>query len=457
VAAADSDPALVAVRAMVHAVSAPMAVFDQAGECLVANSAYVLQAAHGNEPPASGEQRAAFCPDGVRDWTLVSVAAEPAERPALAFVDVVANALPIMFNAKDTQSRYLFMNRYQAELYGVSAADAVGRTATELLGPTYGSHTRSMDAEVIGTGHATPFYEESYAGVDGVPRQWLTSKVPLTGAAGAVWGVATVAVDITERKALERRLQDALEQAEASSRSKSRFLAAMSHELRTPLNAVIGFSELMEQEALGPLGNEEYREYAGHILRSGMHLLQMITNLLDFARVEAGGLELNVGDVEMVRLVRSAAAGASADREAERAPAAPISLDLPQGQLAIRGDEQRLRQILGGLIGNALKFTPAGGQVQVRLQRRDDGAELLVADSGIGMSPEELQHVFEPFWQADSGIGRLRDGAGIGLKLARELVSLHGGSLTLDSEKGRGTQVTLRLPHCPPEPPRPVA
>ena len=308
---------------------------------------------------------------------------------------------------------------------------------------------------MIRTRRASAFFEESYAGVDQVPRHWLTSKVPLLGADGAVYGVATVAIDITERKLLEERLREARDQAEAGSRAKSRFLAAMSHELRTPLNAVIGFAELMEQEALGPLGQRDYVDYAGHILRSGMHLLQMITNLLDFARVEAGTLELAVGDVEMVRLVRGVVAAArggavNGERSVE------LTTDLPAGMLPIRGDEARLRQVLGGLVDNAIKFTAPGGHVRVALAERDGGAEVLVTDSGIGMSPEELEHVFEPFWQADSGLGRLRGGAGIGLRLARELIALHGGEIVLDSRRGEGTQVTVRLPSCPPDPPRPA-
>ncbi len=433
-----------------------MAVFDASGECLVANHAFVLGAARLDGGLGAVERRVPFSPDGVRGWTLATMpegaaAIGQGSRPTLDLVDAVVNVLPIMFNAKDLQSRYLFMNRYQAALYGVSPDGAVGRTAADLLGSDYGSYTRSRDAEVIQTGRPSGFFEESYAGVDQVIKHWLTSKVPLAGADGAVWGVATVSLDITERKALEERLREAKEQAEAGSRAKSRFLAAMSHELRTPLNAVIGFAELMEQEALGPLGSAEYVEYSGHILRSGMALLHMITNLLDFARVEAGTLELRVADVELVRLVRSVVAGARSENPVPANEPPPITLDLPPGTLAIRGDEARLRQVFGGLMSNALKFTPTGGKLSISLRAHGDGVEVVVTDSGIGMSPEELEHVFEPFWQADGGLGRMRGGAGIGLRLARELIALHGGNLALESSKGEGTRVIVRLPHTPPE------
>jgi two-component system cell cycle sensor histidine kinase PleC len=226
----------------------------------------------------------------------------------------------------------------------------------------------------------------------------------------------------------------------------------MSHELRTPLNAVIGFAELMHEESLGPLGHAEYKEYAGLILRSGMNLLDMISNLLDFARADAGSLELSIADVEIGRLLRGVLTRAR-ERMAGPSSAGRVTLeaDLPTGMLAIRADEVRLRQVLRGLIDNAMKFTPAGGRVTVSARAIDGGgAELVVADTGIGMSPDELEHVFEPFWQADSGLGRTRDGAGIGLKLARQLVALHGGTLAMESVRGEGTRVILRLPSAPP-------
>ena len=447
------DAALAALRSLVNAAPLPMAVFGEDGACLVANRGFVVASAgqqRGADLPAT--RHAPFSPDGVRHWTLATMQPGDGESPALQLVDAAVNSLPIIFNAKDLHSRYLYMNRYQAALYGVTPDSAVGQTAAEMLGSSYGSYTRAIDAEVIRSARPSAFFEETYAGADQVMRHWMTSKVPLIGPDGAVWGVATVALDITERKQLEERLREARDQAESGSRAKSRFLAAMSHELRTPLNAVIGFAELMQQEALGPLGSQDYIEYAGHILTSGMALLEMITNLLDFARVEAGTLELRYTDVELIRLLRSATAGAQSGVMVQRDPPVAVSLDLPTGHLPIRGDEGRLRQVFGGLIGNALKFTPAGGQVTVRLRAVPGGAEIIITDTGIGMSPDELKHVFEPFWQADSGLSRVRGGAGIGLRLARELVALHGGSVELASHKGQGTQITVLLP-TEPQPP----
>ena len=450
---AAADPAVAAVRALVEAATVPLAVFDAAGECLVANPAFVLQTAYyGGAGAAAAERRSPFSPDGERRWTLVSIAEEAGQPRAAELIDVVANALPVMFNAKDAHGRYLFMNRFQAEMYGTTPQLAVGRTVQDFLGEDYGGHACAIDQEVLHSRSPTSFYEETYAGVDGAVRHWLTSKVPLLGARGEAWGIATVAVDITERTQLERRLREAKEQAEAGSRAKSRFLAAMSHELRTPLNAVIGFAEIMHEESLGPLGHPDYRDYAGLILRSGHSLLDLITNLLDYARAEAGSLRLAVGDVELVRLLRSVAARArEAAAATTSAPLARLEVASAPSTVVLRGDEQRLRQVMRALIGNALKFTPASGEVRVSATPLPEGgAEVVVADTGIGMTPAGLEQAFEPFWQADTGLGRVREGAGIGLKLARQLTDLHGGTLVLQSLQGQGTRATLRLPPSPP-------
>ena len=442
-----TDPGLAAMRALVLVTPRAMAIRDAVGAVVAANPGYYVRRATATatgRQPGEDEQLAPFSPDGEHHYVLVTFVENPGAHPATRLLATIANNLPVVLNVKDRESRYLLMNRYQAKLYGTTPDTAIGKTAADLLGADYGRYTGRIDADVMASGEPTPFFEESYATADGVVRRWLTAKVPVADANGAVWGVATVSTDISDRARLEEGLRLAKEEAEAASRAKSGFLAAMSHELRTPLNAVIGFAEILHQQALGPVGVTEYVDYAGHILASGQHLLSLINDVLDFARIESGSLTLSIRPVDLVALLRG-----SLDMIARNATTAGVTLvrDITDQPVTIRADAQRLRQVMLNVAGNAVKFTPRGGSVSVTM--RPDmrgGAIITVSDSGVGISEANLPHVFEPFWQADSGLDRLKEGAGIGLPLARQLIALHGGHLDLESRLGEGTKVTILLP-----------
>ena len=446
---AGEDPAIAGMRAVVMAAPGPMALLDGDGGIVAANGRYGLRLAQAAAAGAAGslgegEVRTRLPVAGGRELTLVALAERAATEPAGPLLVAVANALPVMLNLKDRDSRYLMMNAYQAGIYGTTPEAVVGLRAGDLLSREYGEYSRRIDEEVIASGQPTPFFEESYPGADGVVRRWLTSKVPVRDRDGGIWGVATVSADITDRVRLEEGLRQAKEEAEAASRAKSGFLAAMSHELRTPLNAVIGFAEIMHMQDAGSIGADEYADFVGHILSSGQHLLAMINDILDFARIEAGSLTLNIRPVDLGTLLR-----ATLDVLARQAAASGVTLarDITEQTVVIRADEQRLRQVMLNVAGNAVKFTPAGGTVGVTM--RPDmrgGAVITVSDSGIGIAEQNMAHVFEPFWQADSGLDRLKEGAGIGLPLARQLIALHGGRLELESRLGEGTKVTVHLP-----------
>jgi signal transduction histidine kinase len=242
----------------------------------------------------------------------------------------------------------------------------------------------------------------------------------------------------------ERELQKAQQEANAANRTKSQFLANMSHELRTPLNAIIGFSEIISKDLLQLGSPREYRDYALDINSSGQNLLQIINDILDMSKIDAGKLELReeVFDVEpaiahCIRMIGGRA------HEAE----VLIVNDLPATLPRLRADPVRFKQIVLNLLSNAVKFTPGPGSVRIAAEIGTDGSfSLIVSDTGIGMSADELVIAMQPFRQIDSELSRKHEGTGLGLPLTKALAELHGGVLSIRSEKGRGTDVAVILP-----------
>ncbi|WP_312220456.1 ATP-binding protein, partial [Brevundimonas sp.] len=242
---------------------------------------------------------------------------------------------------------------------------------------------------------------------------------------------------------LARKYEVAMTRAEAANQAKSEFLANMSHELRTPLNAINGFSEIMAAEMFGPLGDRRYKGYAADIHGSGQHLLSLINDILDMAKIEAGKLTLHYEPMaldvlcaEAVRLMRGKA------QEARLA----LTLDCPEA-LRIEADQRGLKQVLLNLISNAVKFTPEGGAVSVIVAPRDaDTVRVSVADTGIGISAKDLERLAQPFEQVEGQHSKSTQGTGLGLALTKSLIELHGGAMTIDSEPGRGTTVWFDLP-----------
>jgi PAS domain S-box-containing protein len=255
---------------------------------------------------------------------------------------------------------------------------------------------------------------------------------------------ARVSLELQRREA-EHQLSQAKETAEVASRAKSEFLANMSHELRTPLNAVIGFAQMIGEEILGPVGRREYKEYARDIHSSSLHLLQIINDILDVSKIEAGMQTLHAGDVEFVSVVQSCRRLVGA-----KAAAAGITLnvEMPSDLPLLWADERMLKQVTLNLLSNALKFTPKGGTITLRAHLDDlGGLVFIVSDTGIGIAAKDFDKIFRPFGQVDSSMTRRFEGTGLGLPLTKGLVELHGGTVVLESEVGRGTTVTIHLPN----------
>ena len=246
----------------------------------------------------------------------------------------------------------------------------------------------------------------------------------------------------------QRRMAGALEEArrraESASQAKSAFLANISHELRTPLNAIIGFSELVVTEMFGPLGHARYREYGEAILRSGRHLLDIINNVLDLSRVEAGRMDLQEETLSVSELVSPVVSMLLPAMEKRNQQ---FVERIEEPELLITVDSRLLRQALINLLSNASKFTPQGGEIRLEIVRLSQGDLMLaVVDNGIGMDEEEIRVALEPFGQVQSVMSRNHEGSGLGLTLVKTFVELHGGRFILRSRKGEGTRAEIRIP-----------
>jgi len=286
----------------------------------------------------------------------------------------------------------------------------------------------SRGGRILGT--LTTFYKE----------QRTPTNVEIAFVSGSAY-LAGIAID---RRQQENRLRKASENAEMANRSKSRFLATMSHELRTPLNAIIGFSEVMQQEMFGKLGNDRYREYMTDILNSGRHLLSMIDDILDLSKIEAGRYDLEERDMDIgeaiswsAELIRPKASAGNLELILD------VSADLP----LVYADRRTIRQILLNLLSNAVKFTNPGGTVTITTEVNErTGLTIAVTDTGIGIPADKIAEALEPFVQVESELTGKNHGTGLGLSITKHLVEMHNGTFDLTSEEGVGTRVSFSLP-----------
>lgn len=375
---------------------------------------------------------------------------------------IVENS-PAGISVKDTDGRYLTVNGQFEKLAGRSRDEVKGKKSDEIFPEDFAKSGIDHDREVLRSGQASE-REESLR-VAGRNRSFLTVKFPIADIVGKVVAIGAIHTDITERKRiedktldsnvrLEQKAQDleemmeyvahARDRAEAADHAKSEFLAMMSHELRTPLNAVIGFSEIMKTEALGPIGSTKYREFADDIYLSGQHLLELINDILDLSKIESGKSRLRNEEIRIVELVDFVV---TLVRESARKNTIEIELDCATDLPNMLADRRKIKQILTNLLSNGIKFTPPGGKISLRAWcDPDSGHGFRVTDTGIGIAPEDIPKALAPFQQIDSKLGRKHEGTGLGLPLTKALVELHGGTLVIESEVGVGTAVTLCFP-----------
>jgi PAS domain S-box-containing protein len=351
--------------------------------------------------------------------------------------------------------RYLDANDAFCRIVGYEVDELRQRTYRDITCPEDLEHDLLQQNQMITGEIRTGMAEKRYLRKGGIPV-WTSRAVSVVRKpTGEADYVIAVVKDISDRKRAEEEMRLAKEEAETASRSKTAFLANMSHELRTPLNAIIGFSEIIEGQVLGPIEVPHYVQYARNILDAGRHLLELINEILDMSRIEAGAATLRETEVDVKGIVESVVRlmgeGATAARLRMTTQSAD---DLPW----LIADERHVRQVLFNLLSNAVKFTPAGGSIALTAGLTEQGdLSLSVADTGVGIADEDIPKVLRPFGQAENSLARRYEGVGLGLSIAKSLVELHGGRLSLESTVGVGTVVTAIFPADRVRPPAPPA
>jgi cell cycle sensor histidine kinase DivJ len=375
---------------------------------------------------------------------LIAAAAQDRQRAAdAAAAEGAAMYRFLADNAMDLITRHAGDGRIR---YASPATLALlGRVPEEIAGQAMMSLTHADDVNAM----QAALMEASYFGRDG------SAEVRLRRRDGTyVWAefrcrpaqdgdIVAVTRDISERKLQELALVEARDAALEASRAKSNFLANMSHELRTPLNAIIGFSEMMNREMFGPIG-PRYQEYSRLIHESGAHLLDLINSVLDMSKIEAGKFELNEELFDLEETAQGAVRFLKIP--AERAGVA-LKLSIAPNARLMFADRRAVKQILVNLLSNGVKYTPPGGEVRVTA-RFAQGVEIVVRDSGTGISKADLERLGRPFEQVENAQTRAKEGTGLGLALVKSLAKMHGGEAILESALGEGTTVTVRLPHA---------
>jgi PAS domain S-box-containing protein len=367
---------------------------------------------------------------------------KPAGTPTDEFLLQIVNSVQSPVFVKDEQLRFAFLNEAFCKLLGRPHGSLIGLTDYEVVPPEQAAIFQEVDRKVLATG-VSHESEEKLTGADGVEFWLFTRKSTVTVRSGERYVVGVIS-DITARKRMEKDLIAAKLQAEDANRAKSTFLANMSHELRTPLNAVIGFAEIIKNELLGAINEPRYRDYAGDIHSSGKRLLQLINDILDMTKVEAGTYQLREDVCDLAKLVGDAIAlvqNLAIQNELT------VRVDIPDDIPFLFADERGVRQLLVNVLSNAIKFTPKGGDVAVSGRLDPDGAiALAVVDTGIGMAQDDIPQALSPFRQLEGSHGRKYEGTGLGLSLIKAMLDLHEGSLHVDSKLGAGTTVTAKFP-----------
>jgi two-component system, cell cycle sensor histidine kinase DivJ len=376
-------------------------------------------------------------------WGLFAFFRSPLNDSARADSRLIVENTPDMLTRHDARGRVVFGSPAAERLFGEPAHSVTGEGLFERVHvadrPAYLtalSHAIVDDAQTaveIRLRHSAPADAAAYIWVE-----MSFSPLPKSGS-----GAIAATRDISGRKAREAELVRARDETLSASRAKTQFLANISHELRTPLNAMIGFSEILNRELFGAIGEARYRDYARLIHESGEHLLNVVNDVLDLSKIEAGRFQIAKEPVDVAALV---AVCCDIMRHAAEQRSLSLIVDMASDLPALAADKRACKQMLLNVIANAIKFTEPGGFVRVGARRESANIELSVADNGIGIAKHDLPKLGNPFVQANNGSDRGQGGSGLGLSVVSGLAQLHGGRLELASTLGEGTIATIILP-----------
>ncbi len=383
------------------------------------------------------------CLDVIGQPSATDVSVVERERnDALSLLTSIFNASDVGILVFDSDRNIVKMNDSFEKIYGWGREETLDKDFIEFITEdeqeiTQESYQKFLNDDLSHSGEVKVFCK------DGTIANTLFTTAPLKLSNGRRFQVTTL-FNITKRKQMELSLRVAKERADSANNAKSAFLANMSHELRTPLNAIIGFSEMMVKEAFGPLANSKYKEYMADVHMSATHLLEIINEVLDMSKIEAGKVVLDEQEIDINRLLKTLVRVMNSRNVNKKVS---IEVDL-QGDIArLYADPRLLRQVFINLITNSIKYSDNGGVITIktRLNSKDE-IEVIISDEGVGIPKERIQDALEPFGQIhDPSLAHNKayQGTGLGLPLAKAMVEMHGGAFTLQSAEGKGTTVIV--------------
>lgn len=354
----------------------------------------------------------------------------------------MANVVPVMLWVSNAAGETVFINDWWYQYTGLSPDSSLDNQWNEIVHPDDRGLMLAVTQQYL---KVEPFEIECrFRNVKGEYRWHLSRLLPVKDADGKILNWYGTSVDIHDRRIVEQELSKARDIAEEASKKKSQFMANMSHELRTPLNAVIGFSDMMKNGMAGPLTDKQ-NDYISHIATSGRHLLTLVNDILDIAKAEAGRVELFLQYIELEPFIQQLQ---ELVRYSVESSDVSVTFELEPGLAGLVADPNRLKQIFMNLLSNAVKFNHRGGQVKISLARSEDKQWVICAirDTGIGIPADKIDNLFNEFYQVDSSIARCYEGTGLGLSLAKRLVELHHGFITVESQVNVGSTFTFKLP-----------